>query len=589
VLPPRLVLFAEFARLARADADVQDDIFELTERTMEGTAVFNSSSASPLTENNQPTHTKVWQHVLYLSILVLLAGAIRFWLIGHTAVAARDSIGYIRYALELESKPWSEVLRKNEQHPGYPAALLVTSWPVRHWMGGTTPASMQLSAQLATTLAAILLVFPLYFLGCELFNPKIAFWGAALFQCLPATARATADGLSEGIYFLCAVTAIWLAARALRTNSLVQFALCGLACGLAYLTRPEGALILVAAGIVLFGLQTMPAFRHSWSRVIACSCCLALAGLLAGSPYYLATGRFTQKSSVDAALGGQKPAVSPTGEVTQNLDSERTSFGPALLASGPDEGNASGPLLAIYALPTQKDRWLWAFKAIGVEVIQAYEYLLGIPLFLGIWLFRRTLRSSPAAWLLTVVCLLQIVVLWRLAFVMGYISERHVMTLVLCGVFTTAAALDWLGTKLAASPINFMHVGWVALAPLVLFTFCWLPVTLKPLHANRAGHKAAGQWLATHSDPADSLIDPFCWAHYYAGRVFLEDAPPKRPAGFKETFYAVVDGQEKDHVRLPLMPAATKRAQMGKVVYSWPENKPVEQAKVFVYAAQQGN
>ena len=381
---------------------------------MEGTAVLNSSSASPLTENCQPTQTKVWQHVLYLSLLVLMAGAIRFWLIGHTAVAARDSIGYIRYALELESKPWAEVLRKNEQHPGYPAALLVTSWPVRQWMGGTTPASMQLSAQLTTTLAAILLVFPLYFLGCELFNPKIAFWGAALFQCLPATARATADGLSEGIYFLCAVTAIWLAARALRTNSLVQFVLCGLACGLAYITRPEGALILVAAGIVLFGLQALPEFRHSWSRVAICSCGLALTGLLAGSPYYLATGKFTQKSSAGAVMGGPKPAVSPTGEVGQNLDSEHADFGPGLMASGSEEGIATGPLLAIFASPTLKDRRIWAFKAIGVEVLQAYEYLLGIPLFLGIWLFRRTLRSSPSAWLLTVLCLLQIAVLWRL-------------------------------------------------------------------------------------------------------------------------------------------------------------------------------
>ena len=196
---------------------------------------------------------------------------------------------------------------------------------------------------------------------------------------------------------------------------------------------------------------------------------------------------------------------------------------------------------------------------------------------------------SPTAWLLTVLCLLQIVVIWRLALVMGYISERHVMMLVLCGVFTTAAALEWLGTKLAASPINFMHAGWVTAAPLVILTFCWLPVTLKPLHANRAGHKAAGQWLATHSDPADKLIDPFCWAHYYAGRVFMEGVTPNKPAGSKETFYAVVDGPEKEHVRLPLMPAAAELARIGKLVYSWPENKPVAQAKVFVYAAQQGN
>ena len=126
-------------------------------------------------------------------LFLVMAGAIRLWLVGHTAVAARDSIGYIRYALELENKPWAEVIRSNEQHPAYPTALLLMSWPVRHWMHDINPHSMQLSAQLATALAAILLVFPLYFLGCELYSPRVAFWGAALFQCLPATARATAD------------------------------------------------------------------------------------------------------------------------------------------------------------------------------------------------------------------------------------------------------------------------------------------------------------------------------------------------------------------------------------------------------------
>src|SRR6266478_2867325 len=231
--------------------DVQDDIFEPTEIAMEGTAVLNSLPIQTSSESMALPRGNSWQHVLYLVILIMMAGAIRFWLVGHTEVAARDSIGYIRYALQLESKPWSEVIRGSEQHPGYPTAVLMVSWPVRQWLGGTSPRSMQLSAQLATALAAILLVFPLYFLGCELYSPKVAFWGAALFQCLPATARVTADGLSEGVYFFFAVSALWLAARALRTNSLTTFVLCGLAGGLAYLTRPEGALVVAAAGLAL--------------------------------------------------------------------------------------------------------------------------------------------------------------------------------------------------------------------------------------------------------------------------------------------------------------------------------------------------
>ena len=66
-----------------------------------------------------------------LAVLLFLAAGSRAWLIGHTEVAARDSVGFIRYALELERDPWKEVLERNLQHPGYPAVLLAVSWPVR--------------------------------------------------------------------------------------------------------------------------------------------------------------------------------------------------------------------------------------------------------------------------------------------------------------------------------------------------------------------------------------------------------------------------------------------------------------------------
>ena len=230
-------------------------------------------------------------------------------------------------------------------------ALLVTSWPVRHWMGGTTPASMQLSAQLATTLAAILLVFPLYFLGRELFNPKIAFWGAALFQCLPATARATADGLSEGVYFLFAVTAIWLAARALRTNSLVQFVLCGLACGLAYLTRPEGALIRGCCwnrALRFASSARVPAFLVEGSH-------LQLLPRLDGSNcrQSLLSGNGEVHSEVFCPVqswAARNQQFLPTGEVGQKLDSEHAEFGPGLMASGSEEGARDRPTVGDLSL-----------------------------------------------------------------------------------------------------------------------------------------------------------------------------------------------------------------------------------------------
>src|SRR5260370_4886806 len=185
------------------------------------------------------------QELALLAVLFLLTASSRAWLIGHTEVAARDSVGFIRYALELERYPWKEVLERSLQHPGYPMVLLAVSWPVRYILGGTDAVSMQLSAQLASAFAGVLLIIPMYYLGRDLFGRRAGFWGTALFQCLPVSARVMSDALSEATFLLFTTTALLLAVRALRSQSAARFAWCGLFSGLAYLTRPHGALALL--------------------------------------------------------------------------------------------------------------------------------------------------------------------------------------------------------------------------------------------------------------------------------------------------------------------------------------------------------
>src|SRR5262245_29398494 len=88
-----------------------------------------------------------WRDLGLLLVLLLLAGGVRAWVIGHTEVPARDGIGFIRFAWELQTRPWPEVLRSNLHPPGYPITVLTVSLPVCHFLG-TTPQTMQLSAQL---------------------------------------------------------------------------------------------------------------------------------------------------------------------------------------------------------------------------------------------------------------------------------------------------------------------------------------------------------------------------------------------------------------------------------------------------------
>ena len=158
-----------------------------------------------------------WGHLRFLLVLVVLAAGLRFWQVRHTEVATRDSIGFIRYAWRLHGESWPEVIRTSEQHPVYPFLIHLASGPVRAVVPHDLPRSMQLTAQLVSCLAGVLLVVPSYFLGRELFDRRVGFWGAVFFQCLPSSGRILADGRSITVADALAAKNIpfcWLTAQA---------------------------------------------------------------------------------------------------------------------------------------------------------------------------------------------------------------------------------------------------------------------------------------------------------------------------------------------------------------------------------------
>src|SRR5437763_5657650 len=104
-------------------------------------------------------------HWLPIALIILFGTGLRLWIVSHAEVAARDSIGFISYALKLETGPWLQVVKTAEQPPGYALAVLVVSWPMRWWAGGLTCEAMALSTQLASLIAGVLLVIPMYRLG----------------------------------------------------------------------------------------------------------------------------------------------------------------------------------------------------------------------------------------------------------------------------------------------------------------------------------------------------------------------------------------------------------------------------------------
>jgi hypothetical protein len=532
-----------------------------------------------------------------LLVLLLLAAGLRLWLYCHTEVAARDSIGFIRMAWQLEHRPWKDVLNDPEsgQHPGYPVLVLCASVPVRQFLHGPESLVMQNSAQLMSVLAGTLLVVPMYFLGRELFNRSVGFWASVLFQVLPASCRVLSDGLSEATFLLFAATALYFAVRGLRKHSPGLFALCGLFGGLAYLTRPEGALIAVVTGLVLVVLQAFRQRRCAWGRWAACMASLLIVAAVVCSPIVVATERLTIKTTpgnfIHDLFGVEGPGGEPVGAECEGAPS-----GVSVLRGGQ-------PLVAsVFAVwigdphtgPKQWGRGVWGLWAVGFEINKGFHYAAWVSALLGLWWFRGRLRLVPGAWVLLLLSLAVVLLLWRVASGMGYVSDRHTLLILLAGTYWAAAALvavgEWLAVVLyVRAPVVALGFGPRALSRLALLALLAglvgsaLPKSLEPLHTQRGGFRAAGLWLAEHARAADVIVDPYCWSSYYAGRVFQPD-PSLAPDA---TAYLVLDDSGNPHEHLALHRWVKKVAeQQGHEVYRLTGPGRKEPINVAIYAVR---
>src|SRR6202023_3113806 len=100
--------------------------------------------------------------------------------------------------------------------------------------------------------------------------------------------------------------------RALRGSALRWYALTGLCSGLAYLTRPEGAMTAAATAAVLLGGQAVRGWRRPWGRCLLCAATVTAAGLVVAVTYMVTIRNVTVKQSgrlIDQQFGVEKPGA----------------------------------------------------------------------------------------------------------------------------------------------------------------------------------------------------------------------------------------------------------------------------------------
>lgn len=520
----------------------------------------------------QPRRASSWLHRdgPWLIALLVIVAALRFWLIVNTEVTARDSIGFIRYSLLFDRMSWSEAVNSQHQHPGYPVVIWVVSQPVRA-LFGVTPESMRLIAQSISLVASLLLAVMMFQLGNLLWDRFIGFFAALTFQFLPISGHHLSDGISDGLFLLLVVSALFTLIRARDTGSKWRYALGGAFVGVAYLTRPEGLLVLPAAWLFLVGLQFARDYRKTWTEV-ALSLLLVTGGcVVAGSPYYVATGKLTIKVSARQILEEA--------------------------AAGPTE-NGGWPLFAsLFAAnftpaPNFQMQLQRTLRALLLELCQALNYV-GAGFVVWAALFcRKTLLRHPGFALLAIYFSIHGLILVKLGLTVSYVSDRHVMALVALACYPCVIGLMHLCTPWArfgrTADADFVHppiVRMVATACLAVTIGICATKSMTRLHSNRVGNHEAGLFLAANAKPGDLVDDDHNWSNYYAGNVFLEGREPVLPASATPTLFVVMTRSKDAEVRERREQKEIGLKQAGaKLVYHWPTNIETEKARIVVYA-----
>jgi hypothetical protein len=508
-------------------------------------------------EERAVTPRGFWTWILVLAASVHGIGILR------TLLPAQDGLKFLRVAKEFQTQPWADVVRNSDQHPLYPASIALVESAVEMALG-RGPTAWRVSAQLVSSLASVALLVPLFYLTRLLFDEATARLGVVLFVLLPGPAALGHDTLSDALALLGFTTALWLGLVAIRTRGLRPAIGCGLAAGLGYWTRPEVAVlpvaVLAAAGLgwLTHGLWRKSSVRgdgqtRDEAEYIAESLSpspLAGEGGGRGSgwPVHLtwpphanprpqggreseARGRrtiaspapvaalFAALAIVFLAMVGSYALVK--GEVSEKL---------ALRKSVPIA--SKGRLIRTvpqWLPPGLADpRWDFSAKeeraaAIGpargiLQLVRAYAEQLGWCLLpLAAWGAWRA-RAGAGRGLIAVYVILFAAVLVRHAMSLGYLSGRHVMTLVLATLPWAAAGILALARDVATR-LNWDELtrrtraafGLSALVALGLF------VQAKPAHASRWGHWAAGKWLSEHAHRADAVLDTRGWASFISG------------------------------------------------------------------------
>jgi len=236
-----------------------------------------------------------------LLILTFSAALLRVVISFLICVIFKDGVSYIAMAKALKESDYSTFF-SYPYHPLYSVLIYFLNKLGLGW---------EISAKIISISSGSLSVIPFYLLSEKLFERKIAILASIIFIFHPLLSVFSADIMSESLYIFFLILALYYSYLALSELKIKYFAFTGIFAGFAYLTRPEGVIVIIITLIllILFYFKKL----KNRMKIIAISCIVLILSFFSLSfPYVFLIHKnlniwtFTQKKSILTLSGIEK-------------------------------------------------------------------------------------------------------------------------------------------------------------------------------------------------------------------------------------------------------------------------------------------
>ncbi|MBN1975691.1 MAG: glycosyltransferase family 39 protein [Sedimentisphaerales bacterium] len=398
----------------------------------------------------------------------------------------------------------SQTVLNEYQHPGYPIFILAASKVIGLFYNGGQLFLFIYSAQAAALLFRIFTIIVLYFFAKELSGARHAFWSILILIFLPKPAEYGSDALSDWPHMFFLAAGMLLLLYGAKCGKWRLFALTGLAGGLGYLVRPEGAQVVIYGSCWLVLQLIWKRRTLSKSNAVLGLAAMVICFIITAGPYMKFKGAIFPKKGV-----GTFSSYYPLDEINKT----RIFYF--------DGYNAA-------AVPSETVK---AFIKIFENVGDTLVWFFLLPYLIGIFLhFKKQKLIEPEHFFIIALVILNILIMIWLYCSHGYMSGRHTLPLVVFTIFYIPAGIDalasWLNIKYSK---GFEHTHrWFAILMVIGIAICALRLLI-PLHSDKLFYRKAAQWLAQNTESSAIIGVPDYRISFYAERKSIKMPDEKIP------------------------------------------------------------